>query len=113
MAEAVAAPVRAVLDSGAGGGERRPLVVGFSDLVGVTLRATVRSRRSESAFAELDVWLDLLCRDGRKEKWRAESFADDLRTIQGFIEAYAVHGNSWSGLPSRPSGAASDVAFED
>ncbi|MBB1245512.1 hypothetical protein GL263_18385 [Streptomyces durbertensis] len=74
--------------------ERRPLTaISFSDLDGVTLNATARSRHSDSMFADLDVWLDLVYRDGRKEKWRSGILADDLRTVQGFIEAYAVYRN--------------------
>ena len=71
--------------------ERRPLaIVNFHDVAGITLQATARTT-SDSMFAHLDVWVDLTYRDGRKEKWRSASFADDLQTIQGFIEAYGVH----------------------
>ncbi|MFJ5774406.1 hypothetical protein [Streptomyces sp. NPDC093094] len=71
--------------------ERKPLtVVDFHDLAGVTLKATA-STTSDSMMASLAVWVDLVYRDGRKEKWRSRSFSDDLRTIQGFIEAYGAH----------------------
>jgi hypothetical protein len=52
--------------------ERKPLtVVNFYDLAGITLQAHYR--------------------DGRKAKWRSTSFADNLQTIQCFIEAYGAH----------------------
>jgi hypothetical protein len=71
--------------------ERKPLtIVNFCDLAGITLKATA-STSSGSMLADLDVWVDLNYRDGRKEKWQSISFADDLQTIQGFIEAYVVH----------------------
>ncbi|MEU5160075.1 hypothetical protein AB0G74_10760 [Streptomyces sp. NPDC020875] len=72
-----------------------PVVVDFDDLTGVTLKAAA-STSSDSMMASLDVWLDLVHRDGRKEKWRSMSFAGDLRAIQGFIEAYGAH----QGLPA-------------
>ena len=37
------------------------------------------------------VWIDLHYRDGTKTKWRSTSFADNLQTIQCFIEAYGAH----------------------
>jgi hypothetical protein len=71
--------------------ERKPLaIVNFYDLAGITLKATARTS-SGSMLADLDVWVDLTYRDGRKEKWRSTSFADDLRTIQGFIEVYGAY----------------------
>ncbi|MFD7379322.1 hypothetical protein [Streptomyces mirabilis] len=71
--------------------ERKQLtIVNFCDLAGITLKATA-STSSGSMLADLDVWMDLNYRDGRKEKWRSTSFADDLQTIQGFIEAYGAH----------------------
>lgn len=71
--------------------ERKPLtIVNFYDLDGIALKATA-STSSGSMLANLDVWVDLNYRDGRKGKWRSISFADDLQTIQGFIEAYGVH----------------------
>ena len=71
--------------------EGKPLrIVTFFDLTGVELKATARTS-SGSMLADLDVWVDLDYRDGRKEKWRSTSFADDLQTIQGFIEAYSAY----------------------
>ncbi|MFI9306662.1 hypothetical protein [Streptomyces triculaminicus] len=71
--------------------ERKPpAIVDFDDLAGITLKATARTS-SGSMLADLDVWVDLNYRDGRKEKWQSASFADDLQTIQAFIEAYGVH----------------------
>ncbi|MCX5357503.1 hypothetical protein OG864_01865 [Streptomyces sp. NBC_00124] len=71
--------------------DRKPLsIVHFYDLAGIALKARA-STNSDSMLARLDVWVDLNYRDGRKEKWRSMSFADDLLTVQGFIEAYGVH----------------------
>ncbi|MEV3966776.1 hypothetical protein AB0K68_01275 [Streptomyces sp. NPDC050698] len=71
--------------------ERKPpTVVDFHSLAGVTLKASADTS-SSSSFATLTVWLDLVHLDGTKAKWRSASFADDLRTIQGFIEAYSAH----------------------
>jgi hypothetical protein len=71
--------------------EGKPLrIVTFFDLAGVELKATARTS-SGSMLADLDVWVDLDYRDGRKEKWRSTSFSDDLQTIQGFIEAYSAY----------------------
>ncbi|WP_326585056.1 hypothetical protein OG250_43645 [Streptomyces sp. NBC_00487] len=71
--------------------ERKPLkIVNFYDLAGITLKATARTT-SDSMLANIDVWVELNYRDGRKDKWRSTSFANDLQTIQGFIEAYGVH----------------------
>ncbi|MEU1212881.1 hypothetical protein ABZ424_10635 [Streptomyces sp. NPDC005790] len=71
--------------------EGQPLrIVTFFDLAGAELKATARTS-SGSMLADLDVWMDLDYRDGRKEKWRSTSFADDLQTIQGFIEAYSTY----------------------
>ncbi|MGI5479797.1 hypothetical protein [Streptomyces lavendofoliae] len=76
--------------------ERKPpAVVDFRELAGVRLQVTGQSF-SDSSSVHLSVWLDLFHHDGRKTKWRSASFADDLRTIQGFIEAYAVH-RAWRG----------------
>lgn len=46
---------------------------------------------SDSSSVSLSVWVDLVHRDGRKEKWRSTSFANDLQTIEGLIEAYGAH----------------------
>ncbi|MGW4758976.1 hypothetical protein [Streptomyces chartreusis] len=75
--------------------KRKPLtIVKFHDLAGITLKATARTPSGSTVTANmparLDVWVDLAYRDGRKEKWRSTSFADDLQTIQVFIEAYGV-----------------------
>ena len=71
--------------------ERKPLkIVNFYDLAAITLNARA-STTSDSMMADLDVWVDLNYLDGRKEKWRSISFARNLQTIQGFIEAYGVH----------------------
>ena len=71
--------------------ERKPLtVVNFYDLAEITLRVH-GSSFSDSTIVTLDVWIDLQGRDGRKTKWRSTSFADDLQSIQCFIEAYGAH----------------------
>jgi hypothetical protein len=71
--------------------ERKPLtVVNFYDLAGITLQAH-GSSFSDSTIVTLQVWIDLHYRDGRKTKWRSTSFADNLQTIQCFIEAYGAH----------------------
>ena len=71
--------------------ERKPLtVVNFHDLAGITLQAR-GSSFSDSTIVTLDVWIDLHYRDSRKTKWRSTSFADNLQTIQCFIEAYGAH----------------------
>lgn len=71
--------------------ERKPLiVVDFNDLTDVALKASGQSF-SDSTMVNLTVWVDLVHRDGRKAKWRSASFPSDLRTIQGFIEAYGAH----------------------
>ncbi|MGV9268473.1 hypothetical protein ACWDRR_27835 [Kitasatospora sp. NPDC003701] len=71
--------------------ERKPLtVVDFYELAAMTLRASGQSF-SDSSRVNLAVWVDLDYRDGRKAKWRSASFAGDLRTIQGLIEAYGAH----------------------
>jgi hypothetical protein len=46
---------------------------------------------SDSMIVNLDVWLDLRFRDGRKQKWRSSTFADDYRTIRSVLEAYGAH----------------------
>jgi hypothetical protein len=71
--------------------ERKPLtVVDFHDLAEITLQVHGHSF-SDSTLVTLDVWIDLYYRDGRKAKWRSASFADNLQTIQCFIEAYGAH----------------------
>ncbi|WP_405358744.1 hypothetical protein OG535_04160 [Kitasatospora sp. NBC_00085] len=71
--------------------ESKPLtIVGFHDLTGMTLHVSGRSF-SDSSLVTLSVWVDLHHRDGSTTKWRSESFADDLQTVQGFIEAYGAH----------------------
>jgi hypothetical protein len=71
--------------------ERKPLtVVDFHDLAEITLQVHGHSF-SDSTLVTLDVWIDLHHHDGRKAKWRSASFADNLQTIQCFIEAYGAH----------------------
>jgi hypothetical protein len=71
--------------------ERKPLaVVSFHDLAGIALQVHGHSF-SDSTLVTLQVWIDLHYRDGRKLKWRSTSFADNLQTIQCFIEAYGAH----------------------
>ena len=71
--------------------ERKPLtVVSFHELAGITLQVQ-GSSFSDSTLVTLQVWIDLHYRDGRKIKWRSTSFADDLQTVQGFIEAFGAH----------------------
>lgn len=70
---------------------KKPLtVVNFYDLAEITLQVH-GSSFSDSISVRLDVWIDLRYHDGRKAKWRSASFADDLRTVQSFIEAYGAH----------------------
>lgn len=72
-------------------GERKPLtIVNFYDLTEVMLQVR-GSTFSDSSFVNLSVWIDLNYRDGRKTEWRSKSFADNMQTIQGFIEAYGAH----------------------
>ncbi|HEY9371099.1 hypothetical protein [Streptomyces sp.] len=71
--------------------ERKPLmIVNFCDLAEMTLRV-VGSSFSDSSTVSLAVWVDLNYRDGRKDKWKSKAFADNMQTIQGFIEAYGAH----------------------
>ena len=71
--------------------ERKPLmIVNFCDLADMTLRV-VGSSFSDSSTVSLAVWVDLNYRDGRKDKWKSKAFADNMQTIQGFIEAYGAH----------------------
>lgn len=51
---------------------------------------------------QLDVWLDVHYKDGRKSKWRSASFAGQYGTVQSFIEAFgAYQALRASGLPYR------------
>ncbi|MEU3556711.1 hypothetical protein [Streptomyces fragilis] len=71
--------------------DHKPLsVVTFSDLAEAALKADATTS-STSSFATLDVWVELIHLDGRKEKWRSKSFSSNLQPIQAFIEAYGVH----------------------
>lgn len=71
--------------------EHKPLtIVNFYDLAEITLQVR-GSSFSDSSMVNLSVWVDLNYRDGRKAKWRSKSFADNMQTIQGFIEAYGAH----------------------
>jgi hypothetical protein len=65
-------------------------VVDFDQLSEVTLRIQGHSS-SDSMLVTLDVWLELRFRDGRKQKWRSASFANDYRSIQSVLEAYGAH----------------------
>jgi hypothetical protein len=71
--------------------ERKPLtVLDFGDLAEIALRVRGHSF-SDSTIVTLDVWIDLHYRDGSKAKWKSTSFADDLQSIQGLLEAYGAH----------------------
>ncbi|MEU1818921.1 hypothetical protein ABZ543_27605 [Streptomyces roseifaciens] len=71
--------------------ERKSLaIVNFHDLAGIALRVEGHSF-SGSSIVTLTVWVDLHHRDGRKTEWKSASFADDMQTIQGFIEAYGAY----------------------
>jgi hypothetical protein len=65
-------------------------VVNFDDLAGITLQLH-GSSFSDGTIVTLQVWIDLHYGDGGKTKWRSMSFADNLQTIQYFIEAYGAH----------------------
>jgi hypothetical protein len=65
-------------------------VVNFDDLTGIALQVHGQSF-SDSTSVTLQVWIDLHHRDGRKTRWRSTSFADNLQTVQCFIEAYGAH----------------------
>jgi hypothetical protein len=79
--------------------------IDFGDLASIRLRVSGQSFR-DSTLVQLDVWLDLHYRDGRKAKWRSASFARRYQTIQAFIEAYgayqAGHGGSPDPADARP-----------
>jgi hypothetical protein len=66
------------------------LLLDFDQLSDITLRIQ-GSSFSDSTIVNLDVWLDLHFRDGRKQKWRSSTFANDYRTIQCVLEAYGAH----------------------
>jgi len=65
-------------------------VVDFDQLSEVALRVR-GSSFSDSMIVNLEVWLDLRFRDGRKQKWGSSAFADDYRTIQSVLEAYGAY----------------------
>jgi hypothetical protein len=65
-------------------------VVDFDHVSNITLRVR-GSSFSDSTIVNLDVWLDLGFRDGRKQKWRSSTFASDYRTIQSVLEAYGAY----------------------
>lgn len=67
------------------------VVVDFDDVAAADLRIRGHSF-SDSMIVNLDVWIDLNYRDGRKTaKWRSSSFGDDFRTIQAFLEAFGAY----------------------
>ena len=65
-------------------------IVDFDHVSELMLRVR-GSSFSDSMSVNLEVWLDLRFRDGRKQKWRSSSFADDYRTIQSVLEAYGAY----------------------
>ena len=65
-------------------------LVDFDQVSDITLRVR-GSSFSDSTIVNLDVWLDLGFRDGRKQKWRSSTFANDYRTVQGVLEAYGAY----------------------
>lgn len=75
--------------------EGKPLtIVDFHELAGITLRVNGQSFSDSSSVrssVSITVWIDLAHRDGRKTKWRSASFANDLPSVQAFIEAYGAH----------------------
>ena len=71
--------------------ERKPLmIVNFCDLADMMLRVA-GSSFSDSSTVSLSVWVDLDYRDGRKAKWKSKAFADNMQTIQCFIEAFGAY----------------------
>jgi hypothetical protein len=70
---------------------KKPIAtVDFDSLARITLR--VRGTTfSDSIQVHLDVWLDLLCHDGRKSKWSSAAFAGEYGTVQSFIEAFGAY----------------------
>jgi hypothetical protein len=67
-----------------------PFVVDFDQVSEITLQVR-GSSFSDSTIVHLDVWLDLAFRDGRKQKWRSSTFANDYRTVQSVLEAYGAY----------------------
>lgn len=65
-------------------------VVEFDRLADVRLQIQ-GSSFSDSTIVHLTVWLDLRYVDGRTQKWRSASFADDHRAVQSVLEAYGAH----------------------
>jgi hypothetical protein len=65
-------------------------VVDFDQVSDIALRVQ-GSSFSDSTIVHLDVWLDLGFRDGRKQKWRSSTFANDYRTVQSVLEAYGAY----------------------
>jgi hypothetical protein len=65
-------------------------LVDFDQVSDITLRVR-GSSFSDSTIVNLDVWLDLGFRDGRKQKWRSSTFANDYRTVQSVLEAYGAY----------------------
>src|SRR3954447_2331527 len=65
-------------------------VVDFDHLSEVALRVR-GSSFSDSMIVNLEVWLDLRFRDGRKQKWQSSTFANDYPTIQSVLEAYGAY----------------------
>jgi len=66
------------------------VLLDFDQLSDITLRIK-GSSFSDSTIVNLDVWLDLRLRDGRKPKWRSSTFGNDYRTVQSVLEAYGAH----------------------
>jgi hypothetical protein len=65
-------------------------LVDFDQVSDITLRVR-GSSFSDSMIVNLDVWLDLGFRNGRKQKWRSSTFANDYRTVQSVLEAYGAY----------------------
>ena len=66
------------------------LLLDFDQVSEITLRVQ-GSSFSDSMIVNLDVWLDLGFRDGRKQKWRSSTFANEYRTVQSVLEAYGAY----------------------
>jgi len=66
------------------------VLLDVDQLSDITLRIK-GSSFSDSTIGNLDVWLDLRFRDGRKQKWRSSTFGNDYRTVQSVLEAYGAH----------------------
>ncbi|WP_395298335.1 hypothetical protein ACF9IK_36405 [Kitasatospora hibisci] len=69
---------------------RPPAVVAFHDLAGIELQVRGQSF-SDSTRVNVSVWIDLHYHDGGRAKWRSASFSDDIRAVQGFIEAWGAY----------------------